>query len=155
MIQTHQMTPCENNFNLSIKKCQEISIFVLIGKLWGVIQTIFFLVIAYIWNIVFAIVQGSPFFTYLLLTIMANNLSENMRFSKVWYFFLSGKSEITRNQEWRIKVLKNLEWPACSNPVWPDTFYWPHFRLFMPYSILTSSLYSLYLSGRLMSSWGV
>ena len=41
------MTPCENNFNLSIKKCQEISIFVLIGKLWGVIQTIFFLVIAY------------------------------------------------------------------------------------------------------------
>ena len=46
--QTHQMTPCENNFNLNIKKGEEISIFVLIGKLWGVTQTIFFLVIAYI-----------------------------------------------------------------------------------------------------------
>ena len=53
--QTHQMTPCEKKFNLNIgwlwfylseahiKKCQEISLFVLIGKLWGVIQTIFFL----------------------------------------------------------------------------------------------------------------
>ena len=30
---------------------------------------------------------------------MANNLSVNMRFSKVWYFFLSGKSEITKNQD--------------------------------------------------------